>query len=103
MIDSLTIYPWPGNIRALENVIERAIILSREPHLELSEAFPDKPVGAQKSQPGTLHEIESHPIAAVLKVTNGRASGANGAAKILGMKPTTLESRTKKLGVEKFT
>ncbi len=43
------------------------------------------------------------PIAAVLKVTNGRVSGANGAAKILGMKPTTLESRTKKLGVEKFT
>lgn len=98
-MDTLKSYPWPGNIRELENVIERAIISSREPRLALTDAFAQRSAAPHKHSFSTLNDIERQHIAETLKLTNGRVSGDHGAAKILGLKPTTLESRMKKLGM----
>ncbi|OQW33631.1 MAG: Fis family transcriptional regulator [Nitrospira sp. SG-bin1] len=99
MITALQRYPWPGNIRELEHVIERAVILSEGPELEpidwLSPS--DNKVGMTKAL--TLEEMERQHIRDVLEQTNWRVSGEKGAAKILGLNPTTLEARMKKLGI----
>jgi formate hydrogenlyase transcriptional activator len=108
-------YSWPGNIRELQNVIERALILSPGPMLELetdlisvpaSEAFRDTAVEAvQPSGPTselkTLEEVERAHISAVLQQTHGVVEGANGAAKTLGMHPNTLRHRMEKLGIKR--
>ena len=114
----LAAYSWPGNIRELENVIERAVILSSGPDLEVAaglipaipvarggdafEARPrigsnDPPTSADRS----LAETEKEHIIEVLKQTNWRIEGPNGAAAILKLNPSTLRSRMKKLGVER--
>ncbi len=102
MMTSLQRYPWPGNIRELEHVIERAVILSEGPELEpidwLSPAS-GKICGSGKAL--TLEEMEQQHIRDVLAQTNWRVSGDNGAAAILGLKPTTLAARMKKLGINR--
>ena len=100
-MDALVTYLWPGNVRELQNVLERAVIISAGPRLELGE-WPSASSTAE-SEPGirTLGQIERQHIVDVLALTNWRVSGENGAAKILGMKPTTLDARMKKLGVKK--
>ena len=102
MMTALQRYPWPGNIRELEHVIERAVILSEGPELEpidwLSPAI-GKVSGNGKAL--TLEEIERQHIRDVLEQTNWRVSGDKGAAAILGLKPTTLEARMKKLGISR--
>ncbi|MBX3306877.1 MAG: sigma 54-interacting transcriptional regulator [Nitrospira sp.] len=99
MITALQRYPWPGNIRELEHVIERAVILSEGPELEpidwLSPS--DNKTGLTKTL--TLEDMERQHITDVLEETNWRVSGDKGAAAILGLKPTTLEARMKKLGI----
>jgi formate hydrogenlyase transcriptional activator len=101
MMAGLQRYQWPGNIRELEHVIERAVILSEGSELEpiewLSQA--NGKAGAAKTQ--TLEEIERQHIVDVLDQTNWRVSGEKGAAKILGLNATTLEARMKKLGIER--
>ncbi len=97
-------YRWPGNIRELENVIERAIILADGPVIEIDpEMLPGstEPVtGPPSPTTGTsLEEVERQHIVAVLKQTNWVIEGANGAAKILDLRPSTLRYRMKKLGV----
>ncbi len=97
-------YRWPGNIRELENVIERAIVLADGPLIEIDpEMLPGstEPVtGAASPPPGaSLEEVERQHIAAVLKRTNWVIEGPNGAAKILDLRPSTLRYRMKKLGV----
>ena len=101
VMDALKSHPWPGNIRELENVIERAVILSPGPRLDLGESLPQRSVHSHGTQPLTLQEMERNHIAEVLELTGGRVSGNGGAAEILGMKPTTLDSRIKKLGIKK--
>jgi transcriptional regulator with GAF, ATPase, and Fis domain len=101
MMSTLQRYPWPGNIRELEHVIERAVILSEGPELE-----PIDWLSASASKTGerkalTLEEVERHHIVDILDQTNWRVSGEKGAAKILGLNPTTLEARMKKLGIER--
>jgi transcriptional regulator with GAF, ATPase, and Fis domain len=102
MMTALQRYPWPGNIRELEHVIERAVILSEGPELEpidwLSSAS-GKVSGNGKAL--TLEEIERQHIRDVLEQTNWRVSGDKGAAAILGLKSTTLEARMKKLGISR--
>ena len=94
-------YSWPGNIRELENVIERAVILSQGPNLELGDWSPQA-VGPSGPTPvATLDEAQRAHIVEVLQLTGGKVSGERGAAQILGIKPTTLESRMKKLGIER--
>ena len=92
-------YPWPGNVRELRNTIERAMILTNGPTLRI-----DPPVAAATPVArglATLAEIESEHILRVLESTQWRVRGAGGAAEILGLPPTTLESRMVKLGLRR--
>lgn len=102
-MDQLKRYPWPGNIRELEHVIERAVILSQGTELELGEWIPKTaaPPGFPNGPAATLEEVERTHILATLTRTNWRVSGEKGAAKILGLNPTTLEARMKKLGIDR--
>jgi DNA-binding NtrC family response regulator len=101
---ALQAYPWPGNVRELRNVVERAMILSRDGVLRVSlpEAQP-APAAASTSAAaeGTLADRERRDIEHVLTRCGWRIRGAGGAAERLGIKPTTLESRMKKLGIER--
>lgn len=92
---------WPGNIRELENTIERAVIISNGSKLQLRSRVIS---GINIDDIGTfltLQESEKLHITKALESTHWRVSGAKGAASILGMNPTTLESRLKKLGIKK--
>ncbi len=99
-MESLLQYSWPGNVRELENIIERAIITSRGKKLELGNSLPtfkNNNTGENRIIP--LAEYEKHHIIRALEATNWRVSGENGAAKLLGLKRTTLEARMKKLKI----
>jgi formate hydrogenlyase transcriptional activator len=99
-IKKLTQWHWPGNIRELENFIERAVILTRGTTLQvpLSELRSDDapPVPAA----GTREWNEREEIVRILKETGGRVGGAGGAAVRMGLKRTTLISRIKKFGID---
>ena len=102
VLELLFAYAWPGNVRELENVIERAVIISPGPELRLGSWF--APGGSAKAAPSKsqrLEEKEREHIVSVLDRTGWRVSGDRGAAEILGLKPTTLESRMKKLGISR--
>jgi formate hydrogenlyase transcriptional activator len=98
-MEALKSYPWPGNVRELEHVIERAVILTQGSALEvgdwLPKAMPGQPAGAVRS----LEDVEREHILAALDHTGWRVSGEKGAARLLGLNPTTLEARMKKLGI----
>jgi formate hydrogenlyase transcriptional activator len=119
-LDRLTAYSWPGNIRELQNVIERSAILSQLSVLELG---PDTvPLLTASSSPpngddqtmseneplpllaptaATLEEVERSHIVAILNQTQGVVEGPRGAAKILGLHPNTLRHRIQKLGLKR--
>jgi transcriptional regulator with GAF, ATPase, and Fis domain len=94
---ALLAYAWPGNIRELRNVIERAMILTRSPTLQIKLGHPT--LRPQTSDAGTLEEAEREHILRALERCGWRIRGPNAAAELLGVKPTTLESRIKKLGL----
>jgi formate hydrogenlyase transcriptional activator len=98
-MDTLTKYQWPGNIRELQNVVERSVIVSRNRALDL--AMPESNMGFHKSTPQLINstEPERERILRALKESNGLVSGPHGAAGRLGMPRTTLQSRMKKLGI----
>lgn len=98
---ALRTYSWPGNVRELEHVIERALIVSQGPHLELGSWFPDMDHASSPLRTRTLGEMEREYILEVLEMTDWRVSGEGGAAMLLGMKRTTLESRMKKFGIRR--
>jgi transcriptional regulator with GAF, ATPase, and Fis domain len=100
-MEILKSYPWPGNIRELEHVIERAVILSQGPELELGDWMPKGSGSAAVAASATLEDVERSHIMSVLNQTAWRVSGEKGAAKILGLNPTTLEARMKKLGIQR--
>ncbi len=97
-METLRYYPWPGNIRELRNVIERAVILSEGSTLRVALGPVTSP---HAGAPTTLADAERTQILAALHQTGWRIRGADGAATLLGLKPTTLESRIKKLGLER--
>jgi formate hydrogenlyase transcriptional activator len=99
-LDLLVRYSWPGNIRELENLIERAVIVSPGPVLRvpLAELKPPSETGADSL---TLRAAEREHILKALEATNWVLAGPRGAAERLGMKRTTLQSRMRKLGVFK--
>jgi transcriptional regulator with GAF, ATPase, and Fis domain len=102
-MDSLMRHPWPGNVRELRNVIERAVILSKGSSLNVE--LP-RTMSVLTSKGMSLQQVERSHIVDVLNKTGWRVSGKKGAAEVLGLKPTTLESRMKKLGIKrekKFT
>ena len=95
----LSSWHWPGNIRELENFIERSVILTRGttlqvPIAELGNNGRSAPVA------GTRQANERDEIVRILKVTNGRVAGPDGAASRMDIKRTTLISRMKKLGID---
>jgi PAS domain S-box-containing protein len=112
-IGRLKAYGWPGNVRELQNVIERAVITARDGRLNLDRALPEsakemiaeavlsaetpKRVRTAKE----LEELERANLMAALEATGWRVAGETGAAQLLGMKPTTLSSRIKALGIER--
>ena len=109
-MNQLVAYPWKGNVRELQNIIERAVVMSPGPLLtldpevlSLSTAAPPRsdrvPAIAPDVSMLSLDEAERRHIAAVLRQTNGVIEGPAGAARILELHPNTLRSRMKKLGV----
>jgi formate hydrogenlyase transcriptional activator len=100
-MESLTRYPWPGNIRELENVIERAVILSSGPILKVPLEDLQSPVAPVQAngKRETLEEIEREHILSVVKATKWVLAGPRGAAARLGMNRSTLQFRMKKLGI----
>jgi len=128
-MNRLMAYSWPGNIRELQNIIERAVILSPGPLLELDrdllpahpgpaaapgeglgpthrptnggQAAPDGPAAPAPTALTTLQEVERRHILAALEQSHGVIEGPRGAAQVLGLHPNTLRSRMQKLGVRR--
>jgi formate hydrogenlyase transcriptional activator len=100
---ALTNYHWPGNIRELENLIERAVILSRGPVLEVPLAELREPTEQIADSVQTMEANERDHILRTLKDTHWVLAGPNGAAARLGLKRTTLQSRMQKLGIQRPT
>ena len=106
----LSAQPWPGNVRQLRNVLERAVIVSRGRQLELN--LPDAtatPVRTEAPRPeeapryrteAEMRELERANLVAALTAASWRVSGPAGAAKLLGIKPTTLNSRLRAMNVD---
>ncbi|MCZ7648014.1 MAG: sigma 54-interacting transcriptional regulator [Planctomycetota bacterium] len=109
----LKAYAWPGNVRELENVIERAVIIARDGRLDLDRALPELPPAAAAFAPpapagdsgirtvSELQQLERRNLVRALEACEWKVAGDDGAAKLLGMKPSTLSSRIKALGIEK--
>ncbi|ALO16947.1 Formate hydrogenlyase transcriptional activator [Salinivirga cyanobacteriivorans] len=98
-LKKLQAYQWPGNIRELQNIIERAHVLSPANKLQIDDWFQLPQPQTAENEPTALHEQEKKHILKVLKSTNWKIRGENGAARLLDIKPTTLESRMKKLNI----
>jgi transcriptional regulator with GAF, ATPase, and Fis domain len=93
-------YGWPGNIRELQNVIERACVLASSPVVEILDPLTADGLAAETSERlGTLEEMERAHILRALRSCRGVISGAEGAASILGLHPNTLRSRMERLGI----
>jgi formate hydrogenlyase transcriptional activator len=102
-MNALVRWSWPGNIRELENFLERAVILTRGPELyvPLAELQTAKNQDSNTEESPTLHAAERDHILRVLRECKGQIGGADGAAARLGVKRTTLNSKLKKLGIER--
>ncbi|NTW34693.1 MAG: hypothetical protein HGB17_00915, partial [Syntrophobacteraceae bacterium] len=98
----LTKYDWPGNVRELENVIERAVISSEGPVLTLADRLAAiDPAPPDGTTPRSLESVERDHILDVLKQTRWRIEGRDGAAALLGLNPSTLRGRMRKLGIHR--
>ena len=102
LMKKLQSYSWPGNIRELENIIERAVILSKDGNLKVDDSLDlgDSP-NQKESHHSTLEDVERSHIISVLEETNWIISGEKGAAGLLGLNPNTLRSRIQKLGINR--
>jgi PAS domain S-box-containing protein len=110
-LDQLATYHWPGNVRELQNTVERAVIVWHEGPLtfDLPASRPPSPEQRKPEIKVTLptrdelKRQEREAIVNALRQTNGKVSGPGGAAKLLGMKPSTLASRISSLGINRWT
>jgi DNA-binding NtrC family response regulator len=98
-LSELTRWHWPGNIRELENLVERAVVLTRNGRLAIS--VPELMKGGATAAPVQVDDLDEHEtIVRTLKETQGRVGGPNGAAARMGLKRTTLITRMKKMGID---
>lgn len=109
----LKAYAWPGNVRELQNVIERAVITARDTKLNLDRALPEsaKEIATESDSPETtpkrvrtvkeLEALARDNLLAALEAAAWQVAGESGAARLLGIRPTTLSSRMKTLGIER--
>ncbi|MBL4676827.1 MAG: sigma-54-dependent Fis family transcriptional regulator, partial [Mucilaginibacter sp.] len=98
-------HPWPGNVRELEHFLERKVLITQD-HMIRSFDLPAKHTLLSAKSVAiapvkTIDENEREHIMHVLKLCNGRIGGKNGAAKLLGVPPTTLSSKLKRLGIRR--
>jgi DNA-binding NtrC family response regulator len=119
-MELLSAYDWPGNVRELQNIIERAVILARGGVIgqELIPVRAETLPTPRLAEPGSLAQFEARPpatgttvirfseaerraILRALDLTGWRISGRGGAAEVLGLKPTTLHAKMKKLGIQR--
>jgi formate hydrogenlyase transcriptional activator len=103
VIKDLMRYDWPGNVRELEHIIERSVLMTHGDtitEVALPQISKDN-VSPDQVKPKSLEENERAYILSILKKSNGRIRGADGAAEILKIPPTTLHSKMKKLGIKK--
>jgi PAS domain S-box-containing protein len=112
-VKRLQSYSWPGNVRELQNIIERAMITSRDGRLNLDRALPESGAlrAIKPSESGVtmknvhtakeFEELERNNIIAALEASRWKVAGQKGAAQLLGVKPTTLSSRIRALGIER--
>jgi len=101
VMHALTKWQWPGNVRELENFIERAVILTQGTALRAPLAELEMPESPVPMADATLQATEREHILRVLRETRGMIGGQGGAAEKLGLKRTTLNSKLKKLGIER--
>ena len=101
VMDRLLSYSWPGNIRELENVIERSIIISKGEFMDLGNWVPRKETTTESKKRKTLAELEKDYIEETLEMTHWKVSGRGGAADALGLNHNTLVSKMKKLGIRR--
>ena len=100
VINALQNYHWPGNIRELENVLERAVINSSGPKLRLDDELRSRQMDLSTGQ-ATLEAVEREHIIRILEQTNWKISGKKGAAELLGLNRSTLRARMRKLGISR--
>jgi len=107
-IARLSSYDWPGNVRELQNVVERSVIVAKDSRPNLERALPGlmTPAPATASVErvltiGELQELEKKNLLAALETCEWKVAGDNGAARLLGMKPSTLNSRISALQIKK--
>jgi formate hydrogenlyase transcriptional activator len=100
-MESLARYDWPGNIRELQNVVERAVVLAGGPVVKVDESMVRSGGPAPDSALDTLENVERGHILRALTETGWVVHGKNGAAEVLGINPSTLRSRMEKLGIRK--
>ncbi len=100
-IERLMDYPWPGNIRELQNVIERAVVIEQGPIIRIDKSVFGMDDDLQSSNSERLEDMERSHILRVLEKTDWVVEGKRGAALVLGLDPGTLRFRMKKLGINK--
>jgi PAS domain S-box-containing protein len=104
VMKALAAYPWPGNVRELQNVVERAVLVSDGETLRLADELVATPLPGAARSPGRLQsliEVETEHIRSVLEATDWKVEGRGGAAEILGMNPSTLRARLRKLNIQR--
>jgi DNA-binding NtrC family response regulator len=101
-------YSWPGNIRELRNVVERAVIITQGPMLSLIDKLEPRPAASDSDQPSngdelnqTLEQHEYNLILHTLSKVHWKLEGPGGAAELLNIHPSTLRSRMRKLRIER--
>ena len=104
VLEALVRYPWPGNVREMQNVIERAVILSAGPALQIPHGdlqLVATPASVPTASAVTLADAEREHILGALRETGWVVAGPKGAAMRLGMKRSTLQEKMRKLGISR--
>jgi len=102
VFERLAVHDWPGNVRELENVLERAIITTPDSTLDLVDVLSPDTAEAFASPTNLMVDVERTHILRMLHASQWRIEGPSGAARVLGLKPSTLRSRMRRLGVTRL-